>query len=222
MKLKEALLNGATALAALAAVAVSISYFRGGDAQGIASPPRKELVRVDDWQTLLRGGHRIGPVNATLTIAEFGDFQCPACAGYAAVLDSVRKRHPAEFAIVFHHYPLPYHQLAYPLARASECAAAQGRFTEFHDSTFARRSTLGVIPISEMGPLIGVSDTIAFRRCVRDSGTVQAIDDDIALGKRIKVDGTPAIIVDGLMHYADFRVQDFENLIRQKTLRPTP
>jgi hypothetical protein len=97
-------------------------------AASIRQAPRPVSAAVGNWADLEQAGHRIGPASAKLTIVEFGDFECPACGEFEHTLQQVRRAYPKDVAVVFRHWPLPYHKLAYPAARAAECAADQGRF----------------------------------------------------------------------------------------------
>ncbi|HET7632309.1 MAG TPA: DsbA family protein [Gemmatimonadaceae bacterium] len=177
--------------------------------------PTPKVLQARQWRPLLQTGHRIGPTDAKLTIIEFGDFQCPVCGVFERTLDSMWTRHPSEFAVVFHHFPLSYHPLAYPLARASECAAHQGRFTAFHDSVYAEQRLLGVVPIIEFGVRAGVRDTAAFRRCVLSTSPVPEIDRDVAYAKQIGVPGTPGVILDGTLRSGDVTLQELEHALSE-------
>jgi protein-disulfide isomerase len=57
----------------------------------------------------------MGPPGAKVVIIEFADFECPVCAGFVnGALRAVRSEYPNDIAIVFRHWPLEYHHLAYP------------------------------------------------------------------------------------------------------------
>ena len=219
MNAKETLMNSLTVVSAVCAIAVGGRYLLHDSSQKPPATARAQKRAIDGWESLLTGGRRIGPANARFSIVEFGDFECPSCAAYSRVLDSVRARYPNDFAIVFHHLPLPYHRLAYPLARASECAAQQGRFPEFHDWTFAGQAKLGILPISEIGAQIKVADTLAFRRCALDTARVARIEEDVTLAKRLDLPGTPSLIVEGVLHGPDLTARDLELLMKQKLVR---
>jgi protein-disulfide isomerase len=218
LRIKEVLLNGATVLAVSCAIATSIAAFRRGGSLSLkpTALPAPAARPVPQWREFLATGHRIGLPSAALTIIEFGDFECPACAGYARMLDTVRARYPRDFAIVFHHLPLPYHHLAYPLARAAECAATQGKFVEFHDAVYAHPESLGIVPISHLGVVAGVGDPAQFDRCFADTSPVQAVDQDLASAKKIGAPGTPALIVDGQLRSADLRIDELESMIKRR------
>lgn len=216
MNFRDIVVNGMTAVTGVCAIIVTIHALRTPSATEAAAPWKPMPLAAAVWRPLLSAGHRIGPPGARLTAIEFGDFQCPVCGAYEHVLDSVRERYPKDFAVIFYEFPLPYHPLAYPLARAAECASNQGRFAAFHDSIYAEQGLLGVIPILDLAIRSGIPDTAAFRRCVTETVPVTAIENDLATGRRIGVPGTPAIIVNGVMHTTDLRVRDFEQMIQSR------
>lgn len=216
MRARDLLLDGVTLVTAICALIVTIHVVRVRPrASSVAPAPSPRELPSATWKPLLQSGHRIGPMTAKLSVVEFGDFQCPICGAFEHVLDSMRMRYPRDFAVVFHQFPLSYHPLAYPLAKASECAARQGRFTAFHDSIYAEQSLLGVVPVEAFGGRAGVPDTAAFDRCLLHPGEVPAIEADVAYGKRIGVPGTPAIIVDGVMHMGDLTLGDLEHILQR-------
>ena len=215
MNVKDTLLNSVTLITGVCAVVVAVHALRGESSGPDLTNFRPHAVSSRLYQRLALSGHRIGPADARLTVVEFGDFQCPVCGGYERVLDSMRRRHPRDFAVAFHEFPLSYHPLALPLARAAECAARQDRFTAFHDTVYAQQNMLGVQPVENLGAEAGVPDMARFRRCVADTASVPSIQHDLEQGKAIGIPGTPAIIVNGVMHTTDLSLHDLEELLAE-------
>src|SRR5207247_3202300 len=85
-------------------------------------------LAVDGGRCRLRG-----PLDAPVTVVEYGDFECPYC-GQAEPVVRELLRDFADVRYVWRHLPLndvhPHAQLA---AEASEAAAEQGAFWEMHD-----------------------------------------------------------------------------------------
>lgn len=164
-----------------------------------ASAPAAE-IRIDDWAQYTRGGHRRGPVAAPVTIVEFADFECPACQQFARnALPAALQKYGQQVSHIFRHWPLPQHRFAYPAARAAVCASRQGKFTEFHDAIYAAPDSLGFIAFSELALRAGVADTTAFNLCNSQQGTVPEIESDIIAAKNVGANGTPTILVNGLL-----------------------
>ena len=70
-----------------------------------------------------------------ITLIEYSDFQCPACAAYYPVIKQLVKDFP-NLSVVYRHFPLPQHGNARVAAQATEAAGAQGKFWEMHDLLF--------------------------------------------------------------------------------------
>jgi formate-nitrite transporter family protein len=87
--------------------------------------------------------HVRGEPGAELELVMFGDFQCPFCLGAQSVLRRVRQRLEDRLRFGFRHLPIPEkHPLALIAAEASEAAAAQGKFWEYHDALYAEQPKL--------------------------------------------------------------------------------
>ena len=85
--------------------------------------------------------HVRGNPQATVTVVEYGDFQCPACAAYAPVGEQLVEEYGDRVQFVFRHFPLKsVHPNAVAGARAAEAAAKQGKFWEMHDVLYANQS----------------------------------------------------------------------------------
>src|SRR6478752_7095452 len=101
--------------------------------------------RVDDILTpaLDQDDYIRGELERPLQLLMFGDFQCPFCLGAQSVLRRVRDRLGDRLVFSFRHLPIPErHPLAPLAAEASEAAAAQGQFWEYHDALFQAQPRL--------------------------------------------------------------------------------
>lgn len=161
-----------------------------------AVPPRK----IDNWDSLISVGHRMGSPDAKLVVLEFSDFECPFCRRFTlGPLEAIRKQYPDDVAVIYRHWPLSYHRFALPAARASECAAASGRFAAMHDALFRLQDSLGLKTFEEIGRSIGIDDP-SFRRCLADGAPVPAIEKDLKVAVGLGGTGTPTIVVNGWLH----------------------
>jgi len=84
----------------------------------------------DDWST------GASAADAELTIVEYSDFQCPACASTTTYIDAIVKTTPG-IRLIYRHLPLEsLHDKAFLAAEAAEAAGAQGKFWEMHALLF--------------------------------------------------------------------------------------
>ena len=104
---------------------------------GTAEPLVDLYIDVDPERDHIRG-----PLEAPVTVVEYGDFECPYC-GQAEPVVRELLRDFGDVRYVWRHLPLndvhPHTQLA---AEAAEAAADQGAFWEMHDLLFAHQDAL--------------------------------------------------------------------------------
>jgi protein-disulfide isomerase len=214
---RDALLNGATVLVALCTFVITgLTVYRQVSPQQ-ARDSRASLPpsRVEDWESLVSTGHRIGPEKAAITVLVFADFECPACAAFATnVYPEFRDRYPGQTALVYRHWPLRQHRFAYPAARASECAAEQGHFAPFHDLVYVQQGELGLKSFHDFAVEASVPDISAFDACYARRETVPSIERDIRTVRQIGGTGTPTVIVNGWLFRDGVRLQRLDSIAR--------
>jgi protein-disulfide isomerase len=88
-----------------------------------------------------------GNQEAAVTLTEYSDFQCPACAAFYFKVEEVLSKYPNDVKLEYKHFPLmSIHPYAEPAARAAEAAAQQGKFFEFADLLFKNQTTWSKSP----------------------------------------------------------------------------
>lgn len=188
------LLVGIAALAALTIAGMLVRTERTARDSGAERTQRRD---IGDVPGLLNGGHFIGDGQASDVLVAFSDFQCPFCQRLDFSLRELQARRPGLVSIRYRHFPLAGHTEAFAAAVASECASEAGRFTAYTRVLFEKQDSIGQISWSEFAVRAGVSDTIAFGRCRGQPEPAEAVRRDIAVGRSLGLEGTPAIIVRG-------------------------
>jgi protein-disulfide isomerase len=182
-----------------------------------AAPETRSAKEIPDWVKYAKPGHRIGSEEAKVVIIEFADFECPACRSFeVSALAGVRAKYPDDVAIYYRHWPLSYHRFAYPAARAAECAAAAGRFTEMHDVLYRKQDSLGLKAFSSFAKEAGVTDIEEFDECNGVSTPVDRIEADIVAVGELGGQGTPTVIVAGRMLVSGFDSTAFLKLVEKE------
>jgi protein-disulfide isomerase len=138
-----------------------------------------------------------GPTDAKVTVVEFSDFQCPYCSAAATAMTELKTTYGDRVRFVFRQFPLSFHQQAHLAAQASLAANAQGKFWEFHDKLFANQKALGREDLEKYAKEVGL-DMDAFKKALDDGTYKTAVDDEMALGGEVFVDGTPTMFVNGV------------------------
>ncbi len=141
--------------------------------------------------------HVRGERAAELELVMFGDFQCPFCLGAQSVLRRVTGRLEGRLLFGFRHLPIPEkHPLALIAAEASEAAATQGKFWEYHDALYAEQPKLSRETILRVATELDLdADRIASEL---DAGThLPRIERDLASAEASGATGTPSFYVNG-------------------------
>jgi len=87
--------------------------------------------------------HGQGPIDAPVTLIEYGDYECPDCFNAEPVVSELRRRMGDRLRVVFRHFPRSsIHPRASVAAAAAEAAAAQGKFWEMHSALFKHQREL--------------------------------------------------------------------------------
>jgi protein-disulfide isomerase len=148
--------------------------------------------------------HLRGELGRPLELVMFGDFQCPFCLGAQSVLRRVRQRLDDRLVFAFRHLPIPErHPLAPLAAEASEAAAAQGKFWEYHDALFQAQPKLSRETMLEAGRELGLdADRMAAEI---DAGAHRPrVERDLDSAARSGATGTPTFFVNGARHYGAY------------------
>ena len=148
--------------------------------------------------------HLRGELGRPLELVMFGDFQCPFCLGAQSVLRRVRERLGEQLVFAFRHLPIPErHPLAPLAAEASEAAAAQGQFWEYHDALFAAQPKLSRETMLAVGRDLGLN---AERMAAElDSGVHrERIERDLHSAEQSDATGTPTFFANGARHYGAY------------------
>ncbi len=142
--------------------------------------------------------HIRGNKDAKVTVVEFSDFECPFCQRFAPSVKQALDQYGDKIRFVYKHFPLDsIHPQARPAAEASECAAAQGKFWEFHDALFANQDQLSSAYYPQLAQELGLNVT-NFNKCLTEGTYRQKVQDDYQAGVAAGVRGTPHTLVNGI------------------------
>ena len=138
-----------------------------------------------------------GAANAPVTVVEFTDFQCPACAAMHPVLEEVLKSYGDKVRFVVRDFPLGQHENAQKAAEAANAANEQGKFFEYIALLFQRQKALDVPSLKKYASELGLNRT-RFDAAL-DRGVYAAeVQRDIEDGEIYGVGSTPTIFVNGV------------------------
>jgi len=146
-----------------------------------------------------------GNPDASITIVEFSDFQCPFCAKFHEnTLPQLDQNYisTGKVNFVYRDFPIQsIHPNAIPAALASECADDQGKFWEMHDVIFENQRVWQDLQIPQSTDMfreyateIGLN-TDDFDSCMNSGKYIEEIGNDLEDGRLYGVTGTPGFFV---------------------------
>jgi predicted DsbA family dithiol-disulfide isomerase len=184
-----------------------------GGVRILLEPPRFAIKAGDDPSK--------GPADAAVTIVEFSDFQCPACAQATPTVKRLLEQFPGKVRLVFRDFPLAMHPEAPKAAEAAGCAAEQGKFWEMHDRLFANQSALKPPDLKKHAAELGL-DAPKFDACLDSGKQAAAQKVDLEEGRKLGVGGTPTFFVNGRLLPGMPPYQAFAELIEDELARNAP
>jgi protein-disulfide isomerase len=164
---------------------------KSGSVQVFLKPPDPPVfsIAIDDrpWK---------GGANATVTIVEFTDYECPSCGATQPVLEEVVKEFGDKVKLVVRNFPLGQHTHAFKAAEASEAAREQGKYWEYASLLFSNQKALEVDKLKEYASRLGL-DRTKFDAALDSGRFAGKVKRDLADGDKIGVDSTPSVFING-------------------------
>ncbi|HUL50030.1 MAG TPA: DsbA family protein [Gemmatimonadales bacterium] len=160
-----------------------------------------EPVSVED--------HSLGPMDAPVTLVEYGDFECPFCREAYPIAKEIRQRFGSRLRFVWRNFPLKkVHEHAEHAAEVSESAAAQGKFWPMHDRLFERQFALDDEYLIEYAAELGLDAARVAREL--EAGTyADKVRASFIGGIKSGVNKTPTFFINGERYDGKW---DLENL----------
>ncbi|HEX2213454.1 MAG TPA: Na+/H+ antiporter NhaA, partial [Mycobacterium sp.] len=196
-------------IASVVAFLLGWSIFRITDWVSPPNPVGLKLLRPVDPAR----DHIKGEPDAPLTLVEYGDFECPFCSRATGAIDEVRAHFGDRLRYVWRHLPLERaHPRALDAARASEAAAAQGKFWEMARELFGHQDDLEWSDMYRYAVAAGC-DIERFDQDVRvtPGKVLHHVQDDAQDAELMDLNATPTFFVNGKRHKGPW---DAASLIR--------
>src|SRR4030043_210822 len=171
-----------------------------------AGPPRPK--KIDMTILDVDKSPFIGPKGAKVTIVESSNFQCPYCTDSWVKLKTLLTKYPKDIKYIFKHFPFQPVGKTFEL---SEMAAAaqevnQDAFWLIHDFLFTSEGQ-SVAQLDRKATQLKIEqllrekkhDVKAFQTALELGHGQKRVLDDMALGNKLRITGTPTKIVNGDM-----------------------
>ncbi|HET6738905.1 MAG TPA: Na+/H+ antiporter NhaA [Kribbella sp.] len=203
--------------AVIVASAITWVVFR---AAKLLSPAKKAMALLGDAEQLVdltdpvdpERDHIRGPHTASVTLVEYGDFECPYCGLAEPVVRDLL--HDDDLRYVWRHLPLSdVHPQAQIAAEVAEAAAAQGAFWEMHDLLLANQQNLEPKDLIGYAEQLGL-DTDRVHDEVKRHVAAARVAQDVESADTSGVSGTPTFFVNGQRHYGAYDVETLKQAIK--------
>jgi protein-disulfide isomerase len=167
-------------------------------------PSLNNQVEAKNPEVLVKDtSHMTGKKGAKVTVVEFGDYQCPACANINTEIKKLigeYKSNP-DFNFVFRNFPLTQHKNAIVSAEAAESAGAQGKYFEMESVLYEKQTEWAELAdplpmFQKYATELGL-DMTKFNADMKDHKFVPAIQADALDGQLLNVDHTPTVYING-------------------------
>jgi protein-disulfide isomerase len=151
-------------------------------------------MRGSDWTK--------GNKDASVTLLEYSDYECPACASYSSIVDRLGNELGDKVKIIYRNFPLvTIHKNALPAAKAAEAAGLQGKFWEMHNLLFEKQSEWSK-ENNINDKLVGFAkdlglDENKFKADFDSKEVEEKINSDIRLGTSLRINSTPTFYLNG-------------------------
>jgi Na+/H+ antiporter NhaA len=175
---------------------------------GTAEPLVDLYIGVDPERDHVRG-----PVNAPVTVVEYGDFECPYC-GQAEPVVRELLREFGDVRYVWRHLPLnDVHPRAQLAAEAAEAAAEQAAFWEMHDLLLGNQDALRPPDLIAYAEHLGL-DVESFTNALRSHAGAVRVAEDVDSADLSGVSGTPTFFINGRRHYGAYDIATLSAAVR--------
>jgi Na+/H+ antiporter NhaA len=164
--------------------------------------------------------HFRGPIDAPVTVVEYGDFECPYCGRAEPVVRELLQEF-GDVRYVWRHLPLSdVHANAQLAAEAAEAAARQDAFWEMHDLLFKHQDALRPRDLISYAQELGL-DFERFTDDLREHTGSARVAEDVDSADLSGVSGTPTFFINGRRHYGAYDIAALSQAVRAAGARAT-
>jgi protein-disulfide isomerase len=153
-----------------------------------------------------------GPSEASVTVVEFSDFQCPYCIQAVPELEALLKVYPKQVKLIFKQFPLEIHSDAYRAATAALAAQKQGKFWEMHYALFDHHEDLSMDGILKVAKDLKL-DEARLQKDMESKEVRDVLAKDIEDGNNAGVEGTPTIFINGQRYNGHIQLSNLRPLV---------
>jgi len=191
-------------LGGVAVVGIAILAYLVMRPKEVSIPANVSILAAD---TAGFRGYLLGSDSAKVEIAEYADYQCPACGSFEVLQFPVVKRQLIDSGLVrwrYRDFPLDQHRHARLASHAAACVDDQGKFWEMHQAIYDNQASW-----SSAGSATGLFRTYAGRvgvdlakydECMASAKYAGRIQASVQEGIKLGVASTPTFLIGGRLY----------------------
>ncbi|HTP09325.1 MAG TPA: thioredoxin domain-containing protein [Anaerolineae bacterium] len=160
--------------------------------------------------------HVLGEANASITVEEYVDFQCPVCGSFArGTLQEIREKYvkSGQVKLKLHHFAFIGDEST-RAAEASECANDQGKFWEYADLLFANQAgeNQGAFADAKLISFAQQLDlqTEPFKSCLDNHQHLAEVQSSTEVGAARGINSVPTLFINGQIVRGAISLEQFE------------
>lgn len=166
---------------------------------------------------IANGNYLAATNSATLTLVEFGDYECPACGEYNPIVKQVLTNYSGKINYVFRNYPLAQHANAQISSDAVEAAGLQGKYWQMHDRAYETQNDWSNLS-DPTNVFIGYAndlglDIAKFSADLSSPTVKDKVQNDLNDGNTIGINETPTFYLNGKKLTLTGSYDQFKSLI---------
>ncbi len=212
-------------LGAVALAGIAWLVYQVGKPNAVSIPVNVTVLAAD---TAGFRGYLLGSSAAPVEVAEFADYQCPACQEFENIQFPAVRQQLIETGLVrwrYRDFPLQMHPHSRLAAHAAACANEQGKLWEMHSLIYARqpewspaRNAAG--KFSDYAGEAGL-DVGRYDECMKSAKFAGRIQASVEEGSRLGVGSTPTFLIGGRLYPGAMGSDSIKALVRALLPKPT-
>src|SRR3989344_830197 len=172
-----------------------------------------------------------GPSDGEITLVEYSDFQCPACAVWYPILNQLKSDAEIkdQLRIIYRFFPLSQiHTNAELSSRSAYAAGQQNKFWEYHDLLFEKQEEWSGLSTSlARERFIAYAEAVGVdrERFISDTDSTEskkAVQDSYNEGSKFGVNSTPTFFVNGVKLRSVKSYEELKSVLLSSRATPNP
>lgn len=162
-----------------------------------------------------------GDIKAKVTLTEYGDFQCPACASYHPIVNAIVEEYKDKILFIYRDFPLVNtHKYAHLSSRAAFAANKQNKYWEMYDLLYQNqdswaKSTNAQELFVDYAKSLGL-DIDKFNSDLDSNEAKKFVDEALATATGLGLNSTPSFFINGAKIDNPNNFEEFKTLINNE------